>query len=373
MQIEEPTMPLGDFMKAQKIPRTRVAKALGVSVQTVKTWVDLNAIPPKHVAKLAVLYQLAPWDIFPYTKTTYKPVEAAPKTIRDLHALNNAYYGRDYETSLSSHAVRKALETWGDRFPLMYETLCLLYEKKIGPTEAAQRMSCSVSTINGLRKRYGIAPGKQKPSKKPLKKKDKTAKEVEKWSHEVISGRKSVATASKEVSISLRTLHRHIASMLRPLTLNEISHWSLNFRTALSQDLARGAGFRVARWREWVDARGYALKKAPKWPKLPLDREAWRKLGARQIAVQVLSGQASLEEAASSRGGSQVVLEDMIRTQTGPIGVASPLSLSVAHQAALAEILLALEGARRPEMYSLAKPITPEELSHDQQGEAKPD
>jgi len=335
---------LKDFLQEQKVVKTELAAQLNVTPKTINTWEELNAIPPSRITKVAVALQVAPGDLFPYMKRAYKPVKSSVKNgYDDLVAINNAYYKKPYSTTLSQKAVNSILRAWGDRWPSIFETLTRLHTKEIGPTEAAGILNLSVSTIHGLRRRYGLNPGPLKAEKKPPKQKEITKVQAKKLSLDVISGRKTVIQAAKETGMSLRTLHRHLAVYLRPQMLNEISHWSLNFRQTLAHEVDRGSVRRSVSLREWAKTRNLTLNKKPKWPKLPKSREGWRTLSARQVAILILSGQTSIDELAEERGASPSVIGDIIRSQVKPLGETAPLTLQVAHQAALAEVLIALE------------------------------
>lgn len=362
LPVQESQANFGDLLKARKVKKTTLADSLKLSIQTINTWVELNAVPPKHIIKVAGVLDMEIPDLLPYAKKTYKPVKSAKKTIEDLDALNDAYHGRPYQTTLSDHAIKVVLQRWGDQFPLLYDTLKALHARQIGPTEAARRLNASVSTIHGLRRRYGIAPGPLKTAKKPPKRKEINEKVCQSLAIEVISGRRSVVSASKVAGVSLRTLHRHIAPMLRPQTLNEISHWSRSFRAALATEVGSELPRYSVQWRAWAHQKGYDLPKSPRFPRPPNTREGWRKLNARQMAVQILIGNISVEELALERGGSAEVLRGLLRPVVEPLYAASPLLLSQSHQSALAEVLVALDGPKRPEFYKKAEPIRPEEL-----------
>lgn len=319
---------------------SKLARELGVSRTTVMNWIELNAIPPRRVLAVAGHLDLPVMELLPFAKKATKPVENIRKRgTHDLEVLMAAYRGQPYETDLPERSIKTTLTLWGDRFPLLYDTLHALHRREITLQEAADALGVTKSTVVNLRTRYGLGPGPKKAATKPLGRYKQQAVITKPLVFDVIAGRSTVKGASEAHGIALRTLHRHISDLLRPQTVNEISHWSLSFRLALAWEIDRGAERVSAKWRKWAEDRGLVLKKRVKLPKPP---ENWRKVGRRRLLIAFLTDEMSLEALAAARGGDDSVLMSIFREELNMMGM-DPLSMSVHHQMAVAEILVAME------------------------------
>lgn len=317
----------------------KVAKSLGVSYTTVRNWVELNAIPPRRVIAVAAALDVEIPVLLEFARKATKPAKTLKKTSDDLDALLAAYQGKPYETALTEKSIKITLSRWGDRLPTLYNTLRKLADKLITLEEAAKTLGVTKSAVSNLRSRYGVAPGKLKAAPKPMGRYKKLAKTAESLVIDVIAGRKTAIAAAKEGEIPLRTFHRHLADVLRPQLLNEISHWSKNFRVALAWEIEKKRPRLTVEWRKWAEDHNLVLSKRGKWPETPAD---WREVSMRRLLVAFLSGEMSIDEMAAARGGEASVLESRFKAELAQMGM-NPLSLTVHHQAAVAEIVLALD------------------------------
>ena len=308
-----------------------LARDVGVSVQTVRIWLDLNAIPPRRVIAVANALDVEITDLLPFAQKTYKPVSIKPKTLDDLRAVLEGSYDPD---DPSAQRIKGA---WGGRLPLLYTTLVKLQNKETTVTEAAETLGITKSAVHNIRKRYGTAPGSLKAEKKPEGRYALTAKEAGKLTLDVIAGRKSAKGAAETARISLRTLHRHIEDVLRPLYLNEISHWSENFRLALAYEIEKNLPRHSLMWRKWAEERHLLLKKAPSWPKSPAN---WREAPIRRVIIAILTREHAVTELGAMRGGEAHILMEHVERELRQMGMPA-LSLTIHHQAAAAEIILA--------------------------------
>ena len=319
---------LRDLVKNQ----AALARDVGVSVQTVRNWLELNAIPPHRVTAVAAALDVEVTDLLPFAQKTYKPVSTKPKTLDDLRLILEG------NIDPSDRSAERILGAWGDKLPLLYTTLAKLQGKEITVTEAAEILGITKSAVHNIRKRYGTAPGPIRAAKHPEGRYTLTAKEARKLALDVIAGRKTARAAAETAKISLRTLHRHIEDVLRPLYLNEISHWSKNFRLALAYEIEKNLPRHSLMWRKWAEERHLLLKKAPSWPKSP---ENWREVSIRRVIIAILSGEASAQEVAAMRGGATSIFMEHVERELRQMGMLT-LSLTIHHQAA-AEIILARE------------------------------
>lgn len=274
---------LRDLVKNQ----AALARDVGVSVQTVRIWLELNAIPPHRVIAVAIALDVEIADLLPFAHKAYKPVRTKPKTLDDLRLILEGSHDPD------DPSAQRIKGTWGDRLPLLYTTLVKLQSKVITVTEAAEILGINKGAIHNIRKRYGTAPGKLKAAKHPEGRYKLGAKEARKLTLDVIAGRTSARSAAQGARISLRTLHRHIEDVLRPLYLNEISHWSKNFRLALACEIEKNLPRHSLMWRKWAEERPLLLKKASSWPKSP---ENWREVSVRRVIIAILTGEHTVTE-----------------------------------------------------------------------------
>lgn len=320
---------LRDLVKNQ----AALARDVGVSTQTVRNWLELNAIPPRRIIDVANALGVELTELLPFAQKTYKPVSTKPKTLDDLRLILEGNHDPN------DPSAQRIKGTWGKRLPLLYETLVKLKNKEIEVTEAAEILGITKSAIHNIRKRYGTAPGSLKAARKPEGRYSLTAKEARKLTLDVIAGRKTARSAANGAKISLRTLHRHIEDVLRPLYLNEISHWSKDFRLALTYEIEKNLPRHSLMWRKWAEERHLLLKKAPSWPK---STQNWREVSIRGVIVAILIREHEAAELASMRGGEAHILVEHVERELRQMGMLA-LPLTIHHQAAVAEIILARE------------------------------
>lgn len=320
---------LRDLVKNQ----AALARDVGVSTQTVRNWLELNAIPPRRIFDVANALGVEITELLPFAQKTYKPVSIKQKTLEDLRLILEGNHDPN------DHSAQRIKGTWGERLPLLYTTLVRLQAKEITIREAAETLGITKSAIHNIRKRYGTAPGSLKAVKKPEGRYALTAKEARKLALDVVAGHKTARSAAHGAKISLRTLHRHIEDVLRPLYLNEISHWSKDFRLALAYEIEKNLPRHSLMWRKWAEDRHLLLKKAPSWPKSP---QNWREVSIRRVIVAILAGEHTVTELAAMRGGEAHILMEHVERELAQMGMPA-LSLTIHHQAAAAEIILARE------------------------------
>ena len=92
-------------------------------------------------------------------------------------------------------------------------------------------------------------------------------------------------------------------------------------------------------WRKWAEERHLLLKKAPNWPKFPSN---WREVSIRRVIIAILTGEHTVTELAAMRGGEPHILMEHVERELRQMGMPA-LSLTIHHQAAAAEIILARE------------------------------
>lgn len=317
------------------IPKT--AEAMNVSYKTVYTWVKNNKVPPKRVFHLANALDVEIPTLLPFADRAKADNRAILKSADDLGEINRCYLDPDLERSKSCKHV---LATWGDRWPLLYTTLLQLKAREIGVSQAADRLQITVSAVHNLRRRYGLQPGRvAKVAPVKMKKKDLAFDNV----FDVIAGRETARSAAEKAVVSLRSLHRYIESLIDPRTLNELSHWSRNFRTAFALERIGKSQKVVEIWRKNAENRGLLLKKRPIFPKTV---ENWRETPLWRLTVAVLTGEQDIDTIAVMRGGDAAVLDHLVTKYLLDAGL-SCRNLSIHHQAAAAEVIVAAQSHYR--------------------------
>lgn len=321
----------------------KTARKLNLSYNTVNNWIKNNAVPPKRARALSEALDIDLKELLPfvgYSKSrAQKPIM---KTEADLEALMAVYKGAPPPPHLPEKSIQLTLTKWGDRFPLLYATLMDLKERNIGVKDAAERLDLSISTIHGLRRRYGLAPGPLKAAPKPPKNEKKALKRA---AFDVISGSLSAVAASKHHNVNLRTLHRHIEPLLKPQTQSEISHWSKVFRRALAWEIDHGVERFSVQWREQAEQRRLILPKKTRWPAPPKDM---KKASIRDMLVTWLGGEA-LESIAVQRGGEAYILKGLFDKELAKHGITNLDNLSDYHKFAAGEVIIAFMSPFRSE------------------------
>lgn len=336
------------------------ARKMGVSATAVGNWIKRNAVPPKRIIHLANALDVEIGELLPFAQHASEPVKTLKKTRSDLDTLLAAYEGREYTSALPDSAIKTILTHWGDRLPLMVNTLKRLDDKEITIAQAMETLGVARGTLMNLRARYGTAPGPRKAAKKPEGPYKQTTRKARMLALEVIAGRKTAVGASETGEVSLRTLHRHVDALIAPLKQNEISHWSRSFRAALAWEVERGAIKYSLAWRKWAEDRNLVLKKKP--TRLPAVKN-WREATFRRMLVAYLSGEMTLEELATARGGDEAVLMDRFKIELAQLGM-DPLKLSYHHQAAVAEIVAAMDSHFRTGVSGSATNVAKIETEH---------
>lgn len=310
--------------------KAELARKLGLAPNTVYKWVARNAMPPKRVMEAAVVLNIKPERLLPFAQQVSADSKTKPKRFRDLDVLLAAYQGEPWTptSTLSAHAVHVTLGHWKDRLPLMVETLKTIRAGGVTRMEAAERLGVAYSTVKQLAKRYDATPPKVEKTPTRVQRNRELAPGAV---SDVISGRKTAVEASEHYAMNLRTLHRKVKADLGDIGLNELSHWSRNFRSALAWEVANEAPRIVEGWH----AAHPGLPKRPKWPKLG---ENLREVETPLLLISILIGELEVADVVRRRGGSTAVWEQLMHTNLEKFGIYE--MPSTYHQAAAAEILL---------------------------------
>lgn len=315
----------------QLIPnKAALARALGLTPNTVYRWVAHNALPPDRTMPVSRILNIKPERLMQFAQQTRTHSITRQKRFKDLEVLLAAYRNEAHvpTSTLTAHAIRVTLGHWKERLPLMVETLKEVKMGVITREAAAHRLGITYSTVKQLVTRYDAIPPRVE---KPLTRVQRNRELAPDAVSDVISGRRSAVAAAQHYNMNLRSLHRKIKAALAPHSINEITHWSRNFRAALAWEIAHDAPREAAEWYR----RHPNLPKKPKWPGVPADLRA---APVRLLLILVLIGELDIEQLIARRGGSEPVWHGIFHRELANFDIIEPQSAH--HQAAAAEILL---------------------------------
>ena len=318
--------------------KAQLARDMGVTSHSVYRWVKNGAIPPKHLIRVANALDVELPVLLPFAQRTYERTRIKPKGLSDLDVLEAAYEGRPYTLPehMTERSLRITLGHWKERLPLMVTTLREVAAATLTRNQAAQQLGVSPTTMKGLALRYAASHPQAKPKPKPKGRVSRNRDLAPSAVSDVISGRTSVTRAAEAHEMNLRTLHRHIAAVLRPQTVNEISAWSRAFRATLAWEIEHNHTRLSVEWREMAEKERLLLPKRPKFPKFP---QNLRETSVKQLILHWLLDEISVDELTRLRGGSDEVWAKLFSTELHNAGLFSLPSRH--HKAAAAEYLLA--------------------------------
>ncbi len=176
--IEPTQAPKPDLTSVRTLIRepTKLARAIEMTPKAVYKWQTVNRIPGAHIVKLANYYNVEIRDLLHLTASDIKTIPSIIlKERKVLRALLDVYCGKAEleatcaEVGYSVKAAKLALVNWGDDLPTLYSTLEQLDQGRITLEQACDRLKIELSTLHGLRTKYGYAPGRIPPTPKPLK------------------------------------------------------------------------------------------------------------------------------------------------------------------------------------------------------------
>lgn len=330
---------------------SKLAKHIKISANGIYRWIAVNRIPGAHIIKVANFYDVELVDLLPLTgseKSNKVTAKAKPKdTLKLLLEVYRRLRTIDdvcAELKISTISAKLIMTHWGDELPTLYTTLTQLDEKRIDLETAMKRLNVTKYTLHGIRSKYGFAPGNLKKTRKEssIGKRKDAQREV---ALRVIAGKMSPQEAADATESSYRSVFRFI-ERLTTVRLNQLAAWPLSFREALSVEIDKNLPNYAQKWVEFADLSRLFLKKNPKYPKTP---ETWRDQPLKRLLVAVLLGEATLDEVATSRGADPTMLSNLFTSDLRAIDMTfeEVQGLPMAHQLALAELLLAVMDRKR--------------------------
>lgn len=328
-----------------------LAAAVGITPNGVQRWIAVNRIPGAHIIKVANFYDVELADLLPLTGSDKSNVVTVKNKSRDvLPALLKVYRGKRKleevceELGITPISARLTLFHWGDKLPTLHTTLVQLDEGRINLEMAMQRLNVTKYTVHRIRSKYGFAPGR--PPKAV-----KVAKREVKWDEnkavalQVIAGKMTTAEAMAALNASYRSVFRYI-ERLTPLRLNELTFWPPSFRAALAEEIEHDLPNYAQKWVQFAKEAKLHLVKRPKFPESP---EFWGNQPLKRLLVAVLLGEATLEEVAKARGGDPSIIAALMTSDLRSMDLTfeEVTGLPMAHQLALAEVLIAILDRKR--------------------------
>lgn len=329
---------LGPFIA--KFGITFVAREMGLSQSVIRTWLEADRIPWAHIPKLSRVIDEDINSLLVLGGTVSVKTRRLKKTPEALDTLERAYRGEPYEIKppLTAHSLKKTMETYGDRVPLLVETIKQLINNEITVAEAADRLKLKKVSVHSLRARYGGAPGPIKKVEKPLGRYKQNAIKHREVSLKVISGQLGLTEAAVKYDIAQRTLSRYVQDDLDGIQLRSLAAWPLDFRIALAHEIEHELPKITVQWVQKCKTQGWKFGKNL-MPLPPVTN--WREATVKRMLIAVLTGELSVNDLAALRGGEPTVLHKLFDMELKHLGLtlSGVLNMSLWHQACVADML----------------------------------
>ena len=337
---------LGPFIA--KFGITFVAREMGVSQSVVRTWLEADRVPWAHISKLSRVIDEDINLLLPIGGTVTVKTRRLKKTPEALDTLERAFRGEPYEIKppLTAHSLKKTLETYGDRVPLVVETLKQLINNEITVGEAAERLKLKKVSVHSLRARYGGAPGPIKKVEKPIGRYKQNAIKHREVSLKVISGQLGLMEAAEKHGIALRTLSRYVQDDLDGVQLRTLASWPLDFRIALAHEIEHELPKITVQWAQKCKTPGWKFGKNL-MPLPPVTN--WREATVKRMLIAVLTGELSVNDLAALRGGEPTALHKLFDMELKHLDLtlSKVLSMSIWHQVCVADMLRMSGGVKK--------------------------
>ena len=330
---------------------SKLARHLNVTNSAVYRWIYVNRIPGGHVVAIANYYDVELRDLIPLTgsdtnnkvETKIKP-RGALKNLLEVYRGNMPLKDACEASGITEISGKLVLTNWGDELPTLYTTLEQLSEGRIDIEEAMIRLNVSKYTLHGIRRKYGYAPGRRQPKPRaPLK--GLTEDMKREIAYQVIAGKVTAAGASEKFGKSYATMIRY-AEQYGDISLRDLKRWPSSFREALATEVLAGTERIVGRWYDYATTARLILKRQPKYPHIP---KSLKRANMKRLLIAVLVGEATLDEIAEARGGDPTMIAQLFTGELRPLKLTYDRvsNLSLKHQIALAELLMAMLDRKR--------------------------
>jgi hypothetical protein len=221
-----------------------LAEHLQLTTNAIRRWMKVNRIPGSSVIKVANFYDVELVDLLPLTgseKSNETRVSLKPRLV--LQTLMDVFRGTiSFQQALditgqSSISLKLILTHWGDELPTLYTTLEQLDQRRISLDEASSRLRVTKNTMNGIRRKYGYAPGPT-PRVRPLPTVGTRTQANKEIALCCIAGKYTAKEAAELHGVSQRTIFRAV-DKLSDIGLGELTSWPLVFREAYAAEIER--------------------------------------------------------------------------------------------------------------------------------------
>lgn len=347
---------------------TKLANHLGsVTPNAIYGWIKLNRIPGRHLLKIAAFYDidvpmhLAQSESKREAKINHKPRETLPVCIQ-VQKGELTIEEAAKKLGIHARAVQLIITNWGDQLPLLLETLTKLDAGEWSLDQAAAALQVTKFNIHALRKKYGFKPAPRKKAEpRPIVQRRQTARSV---ALDAIAGKITLAEVETTCNLSWRTIHRAIAKLSPDLSLIDLTHWPKSLRQAYAEEIARDLPKLSRNLWKYAELTGISLKK---WPKYPEPPQEWRLANVKTMMIHVLLGNETTKSIAEKRGADPEILEALFTSDLRPLNLTweEVKEASIFTQAALAEVLIAIDQASKTPRLRMIQKIA-EEKAVDQ-------
>jgi len=332
-----------------------LADELGVSPSTLYRWLAENRVPIRHLTAFANAVEISIAQAMDFAAPSENRIETTPTVQKPEGTLDLLIDVKNGTLTLEDAAqaldlpinvLQKTLERNEDRLELLRATLTAYSKGELTRPEATQALKISKAQLHYLLRVYSIDPPTANRPRKTPGRYTQNKITYEKLALDVIAGRVNAKKASEKYGMALRTIHRYIKQLIEPRNLSEISHWPASFRLAWAYDLEKGRKSYIEHLVELAVSSGLVLQKRVRAPK-PV--ENWRAVKASRLLQAVLYGEATLEEVAILRGGSEVALRNLFDGVLSGLGTRynELMNMGVHHQIAVADMLQMLQSHYR--------------------------
>jgi hypothetical protein len=330
---------------------SKIARHVGLTNNAIYRWIKVNRIPGEHIIKVANFYNIELGELMVLTGSELSDSpNVVLKTKDTLPTLLRVQRGEitlqeaSNELGQSVIGLKLIMTHWGEQLQHLYNVLTVLEDGKISLDQAAQSLGVAKYTLHGIRRKYGFAPGALKRTRpeKTLPARKAAGKIA---ALAVIAGSKTAVEAAAEISVSTRTIFRHIDA-LTSHTLSELAHWPTVFRQALAIEIEKNLPNYAEKWLKKAEDLKLFVRKAAKYPETPKD---WKAQPVKRLLVAVLIGEHTLEEIAELKGADPFILESIFTSDLRSLDLTyrELVGLSISHQAAMAELLLWMMDRKR--------------------------
>lgn len=321
---------------------SNVARKMQLSAKSVSAWVKLDSVPQRKVLKLSEVLDEDPWLIQSMVKPITYKIRRVRRPAECLDTILAAYKGEPYEIKppLTSKSLIHILATYGDKVPLLVETMKKLMVKEITNKEAAEILGITTQAVYVTRRMNGLPAShfREKKPEPPLGPYKMNALKIPGYIKPVIEGTMSKGAAASKYGVPDRTFSRYLANALGGLTLKQLAHWPQSFRMAFAHEIDKNLPRLVPHW--WKMMQEYGWKRVKAEEPMPPATD-WRLMTTKRMLYCVLNEGLSVKELGELRGSEPVILHKLFDIELKPLGLtfSQVVQMSIWHQMAVMDMV----------------------------------